>query len=394
MQQSEFVFSPEISGALSDSVFFKSVGRLRFDFSDKLEPGAPSNSFRSRVSRRGFIGSVADVELREFYADIDIGDHVLRLGKQQIVWGEADGLKVLDVLNPQSFREFILPDFDDSRIALWPANLELAVSDESSLQIVWSPDQTYDDIPEPGALFAFTSPELVPSAPAGVSINLAPIQRPRRLVEDSDIGVRYTTFIAGWEFSANYLYHYFDRPNFRREINPTGITITPTYDRTHLISGTFNTAFGDWVARGEVGYSTERFFLTRSTHDLNGIASSGELAYVLGIDYQGFTDTFLSAQVFQSVLVDRQAGMVRNAVQSTLTMLAERKFKNETVSAEILAIHGLDDDDGVIKMKLGYFVRSNVELKLGYDVFYGRRTGLFGQFNENDRLSFRVEIGY
>ena len=84
---------------------------------DKLEPGTPTNDFRGRAARRAFIGSIADVELREFYVDVDIHDHVLRVGKQQIVWGEADGLKVLDVVNPQSFREFILADFEDSRTA-------------------------------------------------------------------------------------------------------------------------------------------------------------------------------------------------------------------------------------------------------------------------------------
>lgn len=84
---------------------------------------------------------------------------------------------------------------------------------------------------------------------------------------------------------------------------------------------------------------------------------------------------------------------MRNTVQNTVTLLAERKFSNETVSAGILAVHGLDDDDGVLKARLGYFVRGNVELTLGYDLFYGRRGGLFGQFNDNDRLSFHVEIG-
>ena len=393
LQQAEFVFSPEVSGYLGDKVFFKSIGRLRFDFSDKLEPGGPTNSFRGRASRRGFIGSTGDVELREFYADVELGDHFLRVGKQQIVWGEADGLKVLDVVNPQSFREFILPEFDESRIPLWSTNLELAVGDESILQLVWIPDQTYDDLPEPGAAFAFTSPNLVPVAPRGSSVILTPVRRPRRLIQDSDVGLRYTTFIGGWQLSANYLYHYFDRPNFRREIGVTGVTIIPQYARTHLLGGTFNTAIGDWVARGELGYSTKRRFLTRNPCDADGVSASGELAYVLGIDYQGFTDTFLSAQVFQSVLMGRAAGVARNAVESTITLLAERKFRNETLTAEILEIHSLDDNDGVVQARLSYLMRSHIELSIGYDRFYGRRTGLFGEFNGNDRLSLSIEVG-
>jgi len=52
-----------------------------------------------------------EAELREFYLETDWGKSYFTFGKQQVVWGKADGLKVLDVVNPQSFREFILEDF-------------------------------------------------------------------------------------------------------------------------------------------------------------------------------------------------------------------------------------------------------------------------------------------
>lgn len=78
----------------------------------------------------------------------------VRFGKQAIVWGRADGLKVLDAVNPQSFREFILAPFDESRIPLVALETTFTLG-PGELQVFVIPEQTYHDVPADG-LFAFT----------------------------------------------------------------------------------------------------------------------------------------------------------------------------------------------------------------------------------------------
>ncbi len=55
----------------------------------------------------------ADSDLRDAFMDISLGNWDFRLGKQQIVWGEAVGIFMADVVNAKDLREFILPDFED-----------------------------------------------------------------------------------------------------------------------------------------------------------------------------------------------------------------------------------------------------------------------------------------
>ncbi|HKY93211.1 MAG TPA: hypothetical protein VJM11_19320, partial [Nevskiaceae bacterium] len=86
------------------------------DFRDALEPGRPDQSNRAHASRRWLIDDSGSAELEEFFVDWRAGAWSVRLGKQQTVWGTSDGLKVLDIVNPQSFREFILDDYERSRI--------------------------------------------------------------------------------------------------------------------------------------------------------------------------------------------------------------------------------------------------------------------------------------
>ncbi len=392
-RKAEFILTPEIGMDLTPSTRLTVIARQRGDVVDELEPGQPGQANRSEFSERWFANDHVDLELREAFIDTEIGNTFLRIGKQQIVWGQADGLKVLDILNPQSFREFILDDFEDSRIPLWALNAEIPVGD-AMLQLLWIPDKTYDDIPESGAAYEFTSPLLVPQAPPGIPVTITPLQRPDDFFADSDVGAKIALFVGGWDVSFNYAYHYFDRPVTRREISPTGITVRQDYERTHLLGGTASTVFGDFTFRGEVGYSSDRYFLTNDITDADGVARSGEISYVLGLDYQGWRDWFVSAQFFQSIITDSAPGLVRDDVDTTVTLLVRRDFMNDSLQVEALLIQSLNQDDGVLQASLSYEWRSNVELKLGADIFYGNSNGIFGQFDNNDRVSMGIEIGF
>lgn len=393
VHKAEIVLIPEIGVDLTPDVQLTIIGRLRGDAADDLEPGEPHRPNRSDLSRRLFVGDNIDVELREAYIDTEMGETFLRLGKQQVVWGQADGLKVLDVLNPRSLREFILGDFEDSRIPLWTINAEIPIGD-AFLQLLWIPDRTYDDIPEAGATFAFTSPLIIPKAPPGVPVVISPLVRPDNFLEDSDVGVKLSAFMGGWDLSLNYAWHYFDRPVVRREITSAGVLVNQSYERTHLLGGAFSNVFSDVTLRGEIGLSSDRHFLTNNVGDMDGIIRTSEISWVLGLDYQGWDDWFVSTQIFQSTITDATPGVIRDKVDSTATFLAHRNFMNEALQIEALLIHSLNDSDGAVQVSLQYEWRSNVQLKIGADVFYGNSSGLFGQFDEKDRISMGIEVGF
>ncbi|MCZ6887268.1 MAG: hypothetical protein O7H39_02145 [Gammaproteobacteria bacterium] len=393
LQKAEFILTPELGVDVTPSTRLAVIGRLRGGIVDNLEPGQPSQHNRSAFSKRLFVGDHVDVELREAYVDTEIGSAFLRIGKQQVVWGQADGLKLLDVLNPQSFREFILDDFEDSRIPLWTVNVEVPVG-EAFLQLLWIPDKTYDDIPEPGAAFAFTSPLIVPELPPGVPVAVSLPERPDDFFADSDVGMKLGAFAGGWDLSLNYVYHYFDRPVVRREISTVGVAVRQDYERTHTLGGTFSNVFADITLRGEAAFSSDRFFLTDDLTDVDGVIRSAELSYVLGVDYQGWRDWFVSGQIFQSIVADPEPGLVRDRVDTTATFLVRRDFMNEALQAEVLVIRSLNGGDGLLQASVEYEWRTNVRLKVGAEFFYGNPQGLFGQFNDNDRVSIGIEVGF
>jgi hypothetical protein len=79
--------------------------------------------------------------LRELYVDTAFGENndvEVRVGKQQVVWGTADGMKLLDIINPTDYREFAQNTMEDSRIPVWMIKADMPVGDSGSMQFVVS----------------------------------------------------------------------------------------------------------------------------------------------------------------------------------------------------------------------------------------------------------------
>ena len=78
--------------------------------------------------------------LREAYVDGMVDDWSIRAGKQQVVWGTADGMKLLDTINPTDFSEMAQNQMEDSRMPVWMINAETdsPYGDGGSVQIILS----------------------------------------------------------------------------------------------------------------------------------------------------------------------------------------------------------------------------------------------------------------
>jgi len=76
--------------------------------------------------------------LRELYIDTSANDWDLRLGKQQVVWGTADGAKFMDMINPTDYREMAQNVMAESRIPVWMLSAEKYLENGANIQFVIS----------------------------------------------------------------------------------------------------------------------------------------------------------------------------------------------------------------------------------------------------------------
>jgi hypothetical protein len=406
VQKFESIWQPELNVSLSDILEMTFIARLRVDSQDNLGFKGGRLETSSDVNSAVFERHNADIEIREWYFDTEMAGVFWRLGKQQVVWGQADGLKILDVVNPQSYREFILDDFDNSRIPLWMINAEIPIGDDDSLQFLWIVDQSYHRFANNGSDYQITSPLLVPRPIEGIEIASFELQKPNNVLKDSDLGLRYMKFYQGWDLTFNYLYHYLDSPVFYQQLNDSTVSIEAKYQRNHLFGLTASKAFDDWTIRSEVGYSTNSYHLLDALSDGNrkifdyyqGVKWSSDLSSVIGLDWQGLENTLLSIQWFQSSLLDYDDKidyvMLRPKHNQIWSFLYQENFVNDTWMFEALAMYGVDQHDSSVQLELSHMFESNIKLWLSTDLFSGNQLSLFGQFNEVDRLAFGVEWGF
>jgi len=388
-----------------DDAYLTLITRARLDGEDALSRQDLDGDNFSAVNGYLWADQHSDIGIRELYLDTETEHVSWRLGKQQVVWGQADGLKVLDQVNPQSFREFILDDFEDARIPLWMINAEVELSDDSLLQILWIPDTSYHQMPEEGSAYRFSQPARVPVLPAEwqgqIPVTLQQVNKPDHPLKDSELGLKYSAFIDGWDISLNYLYHYNDFAVLYQHLTDNEVLIQPEYKRAHLMGGTASNAFGDFTLRAEVGLNSDSYFISRHL-TLNeqqqvtgaGIRSSPELSSVLGLDYQGISDVLISGQWFQSHLTDYLSDIIRDRTEHTVSLLYEHKLANETWTLRTLWLHSLNEDDGLIRPRISWNASSNLDIWLGSDYFYGSGQGLYGQFDQQDRVFIGLELGF
>jgi len=134
----------------SSGDLYKSENTARFFINGDV--GEEGSSFHAELNLRydtegtdGYKGAKSYSQhdlLRELYVDTEVGNEdnpiSIRAGKQQVVWGTADGMKLLDVINPTDYREMAQNTMEDSRIPVWMVNAETDAADGGNLQFIIS----------------------------------------------------------------------------------------------------------------------------------------------------------------------------------------------------------------------------------------------------------------
>ncbi|MBW1807660.1 MAG: hypothetical protein JRJ87_05650 [Deltaproteobacteria bacterium] len=183
----------------------RGVRSLETDADGWAQPPVASNIIDPEERRAAIRDWVRDkyytqFELREFYLDIYPTDWFsLRLGRQQITWGETGQFRLLDVINPidTTWHFGPLESFEDTRIPLWLAKglFEFPEIDHA-LELVWMPglDRPEDMVTVP---LTFVGAWGLPytNTPSPFIINEKVFKYPKRAVWD--------TMRAGFRWKGN-----------------------------------------------------------------------------------------------------------------------------------------------------------------------------------------------
>jgi len=323
-----------------------------------------------------------DVELRDTYLDYSHGPFDIRLGKQQIVWGDAVGLFFADVVNAKDLREYILPDFDLIRIPQWALDVE-ASSGQGHAEFVWLPVRDFHRLGVSGSEFAFPLP-----VPAGTSaVTLTDPSKPPASFSNSEAGLRLSYLLDGWDTSVFYFYTWDKFPVPYRTISGGVYNFLPQYQRANLLGGSFSKAIQDVVLKGELLINPHAALATLDTTDSDGIVQRTVVDYLIGLDYTLFHTIDLNVQLLQRIIANHTTLLAnQDTTRTHLSIWLKTSLFGGKLGPELLFITRFAEQDWLLRPKLTYKLTKNLQWRCGADIFRGNPSGLFGQFNKHSRL--------
>lgn len=332
-----------------------------------------------------------DFGIREAYIDIYFKHFDIRFGRQQIIWGKADGAFITDIVSPKDLSEFLLPDFEEIRMGVNALKIDYYLN-RNTFQLVWIPVFTPTELPDRNSIwFPQLTDQTVPltfNDAEDVDVNL----------ENSELFLKYSLLSSAIDFEimAGYLWdddfsaHKF--PQMDTLTNTiTGIRIEPEYHRMGVAGGSFSTTLGGMILRSEGAYYMDKHFSTENLQN-DGLMKKDYLHYLVGLDFSiaGIT---MSAQFIQEYILDYSDDIINDEFDNTMTFLVNESFFRETLTLELFSYIGLNNGDALVRPKLTYNISDGLDVLAGANLFLGD-SGRFGQYDKNDMVFLKLKYSF
>lgn len=335
-----------------------------------------------------------NLKLRQAYLDIYFNKFDIRLGKQQIIWGKADGVFITDIISPKDLSEFLLPDFEEIRIGVDALKLNYYLGDHT-LELVWLPRFQPTIFAEPTSIWA---PKMM-DFPIEPTFDYSNVQIESKL-SNSEIAAKYSALTSAIDFELMAGYLWDDNPtnHIRKQIDPVTrqinrLIVLPQYHRLTMGGGSFSTTLGAWVLRGEGAYYNGKFFNSTNPVYTDGTVQKDYVHYLLGLDYS-LWDIRLSGQFIQEAILDYEPEIYQDEYNNMATFLASRDFLRETVNLQLFVYYGFNNEDALVRPKLTYDFADGFEILLGANIFTGHSEGWFGQYKKNDMVYAKIKYSF
>jgi hypothetical protein len=335
------------------------------------------------------------VSLGEAWMDWNAGGFQLRLGRQLVSWGAADGLVLTDVVCPQNLSAYAGLDFAGSRLAVDGVKLRYGFP-AWAVEALWLPLFTPARLPgEHNPLYSVLYPASLDMGGASLPVSVLEAALPQT-IGDGEYGLRVSAYTPALDFSLAMFYGWNDIPHFSKNLifsgaTPVGFELTPGYARTLMVGTDASVPLGEFLLRLEAAWTGGGRY-DRPPEETAAALSAGrsdepvekhKLQLLAGLDWNpsGWT---LSSQYYEYLLPDAyDGGTARLWRKNALTLRVGKSFFRETLSLSAWCYLDLRDFDTAAGASAVWALTDALSLSLGSDFFSG------GIENRGDYAAYR-----
>lgn len=330
------------------------------------------------LSANHLLEDESGVSLHEGYLDYALNNLSIRAGRQIIIWGQSDGIRIVDNVSPLDYSETITRDFDEMRMAVDVLNLKYA-SGWGDLQLLWIPVYRSGEQPlkdSPWYLGGHGSNTVLPD------------NEPDHPFKDSELALRYALYLSGMDLAFSYFYTWNDFPCYQR----SGAALGPVYDRVHILGAEFSKPLGEFVFRTEAAYFAGS--LAQGYDSDYFTAEKDRVKWLTGLDWYPGNDWTLSWQYAQHHVLNAGSGLTESGCTKTVTVNVSKNLFREKLTLSAFGYMDIDVEDRLVRLTAEYQFIDNLEVFLGADIFAGDRKGAYGRYKDNTQVWTKIKYHF
>ena len=326
-----------------------------------------------RKERTGF-------ELREAYLDHRQEHWGFRLGRQLVIWGAADGVRITDLVSPMDMTEFLAQDYDDIRM---PVNaLRFFVfNDKIKLELLAVPTFVGYKLPTDAANPWSVLPKETPRS----LVWDAEGSRPELRLSNVEYGGRLSFALPGVDFSLAALHTWNKMPVIEYKPSGSQLTVSPRYYRMGFVGGDVSKPLGQFVLRGEAAFNLGKHFSYIQQAASTPQKGFNTINWLVGADWYAPHEWTVMAQFSSESIFKYESYVAQPRHNSLLTLCVSKKLLDSNLQLSDFTYFDLNHKGWFSRFTADYALNDHIHLLAGYD-WFGGSEGMFGPYKHNSEV--------
>lgn len=360
--------------------------RLRGEFTKRFDESVVVASFDAAYNP--ITGGPCNLKLREAYFEHQEEFWKISFGRQFVIWGTADGVRITDLVSPMDLTEFLAQDYDDIRLPVNALRFSL-YNEKLRFETILVPTFEGYILPtgenNPWSIFS--------SSGQKKSYEIEwddKDSKPALKLANIEYGGRLSFTLPGVDFSLAALHTWNKMPvlQIERGMTPGSVRVSPRYYRMGFVGGDIAKPLCAFVLRGEAAFNIDKHF--RSPEQ-----GFNSLNWLVGADWYAPYEWMLSAQLSSESIFDYDPIAGQDEHTSLLTLHISKKMLGSTLSLANFTYLDLNNGAWFSRFSGDYALSDQLHLLAGYDWFAGQDNGsLFARYRDNSEVWIKARYSF
>ncbi len=334
------------------------------DFIYDLENKAVPNGYKNEIN------------LNELNIELEISPNLdFKIGRQVIVWGKSDSIRITDILNPLDNRTPGLVDIKNLRLGRTMSKLDYYKQGYNASAILIH-ENRFSENPTDGSDFKSTPDK--------------PIVTPDDSLDNTTVALSLTGAFSGYDFGLYYADTYLDKP-YLVDANTT----LDYSNKSKMIGVAYNQAIDSYLFKAEAAHF--------DSIQYNSISETkARTDILLGVEYTGIADGSISYEAAVRKIHDYDvaiAGILNgykpeNEYQQALRF--SQSYLNQaldlTTVVSVVGLHG--EDGGSFRVELDYAIDDQLSVSGGVIDYIGGDNPTIDAYQDNDRFFTKLSYAF